>query len=254
MGQRCMIVPNTVLGDVVAFIPWGRNKRGEVISRQLHIEPGYYRVRAHQSLQAFKITISVSAAVSFLGSGPFGKSRLSIFPVRSCDGERPLIQPDSVFADAPSPGAFMNKAQFLHHPAGASVADEDFAKDALGAARAERLVDQCANRLGRVTFTMRINSKSIANIENPGVLIDRSQAHATNVSGRSSRNHGKIETEAEVQGAACEVLLPPLVKLLDLGRTIPENGIKDVGVDDRIEVALDLFWGWPGQKKTLGQD
>ena len=109
-------------------------------------------------------------------------SSLSVFPVRSRDGDHPLIEPDSALADAPPLSAFANKAQPLHHSAGAIIPDEGVAEDTLGSALAESLVDHCADRFGRVALSVRINGEGVANVENGGVPFDWAQAHATNVS------------------------------------------------------------------------
>jgi hypothetical protein len=46
----------------------------------------------------------------------------------------------------------VHKAQLLHDASRAVIVDEYFAEDALGSARAERFVDQGADRFGRVAF------------------------------------------------------------------------------------------------------
>jgi hypothetical protein len=63
-----------------------------------------------------------------------------------------LIEPGSALEDAPPQGAFVHKAQLLHDASRAVIVDEYFAEDALDSARAERFVDQGADRFGRVAF------------------------------------------------------------------------------------------------------
>ena len=79
-------------------------------------------------------------------------------------------------------GPFVHKAQLFHDPPRTVIPDEDFSKNPLGTARSERFIDQSADRFGRVAFAMRIHREGVANVDNLGVVIHRTQAHATNVS------------------------------------------------------------------------
>ena len=81
-------------------------------------------------------------------------------PIGAGDGDHPLIEPDSTFADAPPLGAFVHKAQLLHHPAGAIISDEGIAEDTLGSARAESLIDQRANGFGGIAWPWESTAKA----------------------------------------------------------------------------------------------